>query len=54
MVLFVFVQKPVSMLVVPSLLRSVELPHPGMSYNPTFEEHQVTLYSTVHVNIIVT
>lgn len=34
-------QKPTSMMEVPSLLQNVEFPHPGMSYNPTFDDHQV-------------
>lgn len=34
-------QKPRSMLELPSLLKSVEPPHPGMSYNPSFSDHQV-------------
>ena len=29
------------MMQAPSMLKSVELPHAGMSYNPTLEDHQV-------------
>ena len=37
----------------PSAIESVQVPHPGMSYNPTFEDHQVLdillLYTTATV-----
>ena len=34
-------QKPGTVGTKPSALENLEMPHPGMSYNPVFEDHQV-------------
>lgn len=36
----------------PSLLPPVEAPHPGMSYNPTFEDHQNLLAKAHEVEVL--
>ncbi|XP_064403115.1 ribosome biogenesis protein NOP53-like [Halichondria panicea] len=43
------VNRPASLGTRPSALPSVELPHAGMSYNPTFEDHQELLGMAVEI-----
>ena len=37
----------------PSALENVQVPHPGMSYNPTFEDHQVHYLNCLYCQIII-
>ena len=44
-------QRPQSMFAKTTALPAIELPHPGTSYNPTFEDHQALVKKACEVEV---